>query len=119
MDIIRFILSNWDSVLLVIICIMGVIFMYKKGETQKLKEILFKLVVEAERTYGSGTGELKRAAVFELAYDKMPALLKRFISQKELESMIEEALAYAKIKWETNKKLLGYVDGKPPPGMVR
>jgi len=110
MNILNFILSNWDSILIVLIAMITIIIRYKKGEKTILNEILFKLVTKAEQEFGTGTGELKKAAVLEWIYDKVPALMKMLLTKKELENMIEKALEYAKGKWEKNSKLREFVN---------
>jgi hypothetical protein len=114
MNVLRFIIENWDSVIIVLAFIGGAITLYARGETKVLSEILFRLVTEAERQFGIGTGELKHAAVLEWAYDKIPSILKLIITQKRLGEMIEEALAYAKTRWAKNPRLAGYIEEKPP-----
>ena len=64
MEIIKFLVANWDSVLVVVGFLALVAMLIKRGETKILKNILFKLVTRAEREFGSGTGTLKYAAVF-------------------------------------------------------
>ncbi len=82
-----------------------------KGETETVEEILFKLVTEAERVYGSGMGELKRAAVIEWIYPKLPALLRAVLSAEKLSDMVESALESAKKKWAQDSKLSKYING--------
>lgn len=108
MNIITFLLANWDSVLVVLASVIAFAVLYKRGETKIIKAILFRLVTDAERLYGGGTGELKKAAVIEWIYDKIPAILKLFITQKELDTMIDDVLTYAKQKWTANPKLNEY-----------
>ncbi len=112
MGIILLLAANWDSVLLIIGIIAGVVLLYKRGETALLKEILFRLVTKAEQEYGSGTGELKKAAVVEWLYDKMPAVLRLLVTKKEIEALIDEVLAYAKSKWAANQNLHDHVYGE-------
>ena len=102
MNIVLFLLANWDSVLLVIAAVAGIIILYKKGETELLKKVLFVLITKAEQEYGSGTGELKKAAVVAWVYERLPKILTLFISMKELERLIENVLEYAKSKWQAN-----------------
>jgi len=112
MNVLRFLLVNWDSVIIVLAAIVGVIVLYARSETKVLSEILFRLVTEAEQQFGTGTGELKHAAVIEWLYDKIPLILKFIITKKRLDAMIEAALAYAKDRWAKNPQLAGYIE--PP-----
>ena len=60
MNVLTFLAKNWDSVL----CrrcfpLALVVVLIKRGETKILKQILFNLVTQAEKQFGSGTGSLK------------------------------------------------------------
>lgn len=112
MNVINFLLANWDSVLVVVLAVVAVIILYKRGEVQILKEILFRLVTKAEQEFGGGTGELKKAAVVEWLYDKLPAILRFIITRKEIDKLIDEVLVYAKSKWAANAKLQEYISGE-------
>lgn len=65
MDIIKFLIINWDSVLLVLAFVAVLIFLYRHGRIEVVKKILFSLVSRAEKEFRAGTGELKKAAVIE------------------------------------------------------
>lgn len=75
-----------------------------------VKKILFTLVSRAEKEFGSGTGELKKAAVIEWIYEKLPKIVTVFITPKEIERLIESVLEYAKTKWAANTALQDYID---------
>ena len=47
MNIIYFLLANWDSVLVVLAFIVLCVVLVKRGETKILKHILFNLVTQA------------------------------------------------------------------------
>lgn len=118
MNIIRLLVSNWDSVLVVAGTIAGAIILYKRGEIALLKDILFRLVTKAEQEFGGGTGELKKAAVIEWIYEKLPAILRLIISRKEIDRLIDEVLEYAKGKWAANPNLRDHIIGLPPAPSV-
>ena len=105
MNIIYFLLANWDSVLVVLAFIVLCVVLVKRGETKILKNILFNLVTQAEREFGSGTGALKYAAVSDWIYQRLPAVLKLLFTEKDIDTMIEAALTEAKQKWDTNKDM--------------
>ena len=110
MEIIKFLVANWDSVLVVVGFLALVAVLIKRGETKILKNILFKLVTQAEREFGSGTGTLKYAAVSDWLYQRMPAVLKFLFTEKDIDSMIEAVLAEAKAKWGTNDNVKQYIE---------
>lgn len=113
MSIIMFLLLNWDSVLVVIGAAVVVVVLYKRGEVAILKNILFRLVTRAEQEYGGGTGELKKAAVIEWIYEKLPAVVRFIVTRKELDRLIDEVLEYAKSKWATNPRLQEIINSGP------
>lgn len=82
----------------------------KRGETKILKQILFNLVTQAEKQFGSGTGSLKYAAVADWIYQRIPAVLKLLFTSSDIEKMIEAALEEAKKAWGANENLKGYID---------
>ena len=98
-------------IIALIACIVGLLaFFAIKGEIKTIEEILFKLVTEAEKQYGSGTGALKKAAVIEWIYGKLPPLLRGLISAERLSDMVEQALEAAKKKWLENSNLKNYIE---------
>ncbi len=105
MDIIKFLVSNWVSLLLVLAFISVLIFLYRHGRIEVVKKILFALVSRAEKEFGAGTGELKKAAVIEWIYEKLPKIVTVFITPKEIERLIESVLEYAKTRWAANTAL--------------
>ena len=77
MNVLTFLAKNWDSVLVVVAFLALVVVLIKRGETKILKQILFNLVTQAEKQFGSGTGSLKYAAVADWIYQRIPAALWR------------------------------------------
>jgi hypothetical protein len=108
----KFLLANWDCVLIVLAFAGALIVLAVKKRWDLLGKILFGLVTWAEREFGSGTGSLKLAAVTEKLYPHIPAVIRLFISAAQLEHMIEQALADAKLKWSGNPKLVDGAEGK-------
>lgn len=110
MNVLTFLAKNWDSVLVVIAFLAVVVVLIKRGETKILKQILFNLVTQAEKQFGSGTGSLKYAAVADWIYQRIPAVLKLLFTSSDIEKMIEAALEEAKKAWGANENLKGYID---------
>lgn len=110
MNVLTFLAKNWDSVLVVVAFLALVIVLIKRGETKILKQILFNLVTQAEKQFGSGTGSLKYAAVADWIYQRIPAVLKLLFTSSDIEKMIEAALEEAKKAWGANENLKGYID---------
>jgi len=118
MSLINLIVSNWDSALLIIAVAAGAIVLYRRGEVSLLENLLFTLVIKAEKEFGSGTGELKKAAVVQWVYEKLPKIATLIISRGTVERLLEAALAYAKRKWAANQKLSEYISGNTPAPTV-
>lgn len=114
MDIVKLLLTYWDSILVVIAFIVLVVVLIKRGEIKVLNNILYKLVTQAEREFGAGTGELKYAAVSDWIYERLPVILKFLFTAKDIDNMIETALQAAKKKWAENENLKLYIAGAEP-----
>lgn len=110
MNVLTFLAKNWDSVLVVVAFLAVVVVLIKRGETKILNRILFNLVTQAEKQFGSGTGSLKYAAVADWIYQRIPAVLKLLFTSSDIEKMIEAALEEAKKAWGANENLKGYID---------
>lgn len=85
------------AILLAIVA--AVIVLAVRGKKQIIYKMLYALVDEAEKQFGSGTGKLKFAYVIEKVYGMLPAFFKWFITYNTLEKWIEKALAEVKEYW--------------------
>jgi len=110
MNVLTFLAKNWDSVLVVVAFLAVAVVLIKRGETKILKQILFNLVTQAEKQFGSGTGSLKYAAVADWIYQRIPAVLKLLFTSSDIEKMIEATLEEAKKAWGANENLKGYIE---------
>jgi len=93
---IEFLAQYWDSILVVIIFIVICIALIRKGSAGYVKQILFYLVTQAEAEFGSGTGDLKYAAVTTWLYERIPVIIKLFFSAKQIDALIEAAVQQMK-----------------------
>lgn len=109
MNVINFVMNNWDIITLVIAAIAAVIYAVFRGNKTVVMKMLYSLVTEAEKNFGSGTGSLKLASVIAEVYPKLPAVIKLFITEETIEKWIEEALEAAKKKWESNANIQAYI----------
>lgn len=109
MNILNFIITNWDSILLVLIIATVLIVFWFRGNKKIVYKILYALVTEAEKSYGGGTGSLKQATVISQVYDKLPAVFKNIVSVTTLEKWVDDAVEKAKEKWFENAKLEKYI----------
>ena len=118
MNVLTFLAKNWDSVLVVVAFLALVVVLIKRGETKILKQILFNLVTQAEKQFGSGTGSLKYAAVADWIYQRIPAVLKLLFTSSDIEKMIEDVLEEAKKAWGANENLKGYIEAPPVENLL-
>lgn len=110
MNVLTWIVANWDFILLIIAAVASVIFAIFKGNKGVVMKMLYALVTEAEKELGGGTGSLKLASVIEKVYPKLPVVIKTFISEKTLQNWIEAALIAAKEAWAKNIALAQYIE---------
>ena len=115
MAILNFLISNWDSTLIILALIAFIVFLYIKGEKKLIYKILFFLLTEAENTYKSGTGALKFAAVLNNLYNKIPKILRLVITEVMITNWIEDALVLAKKTWAENAAIETYIKGTEKP----
>lgn len=109
MNIINFFAKNWDFILLIIAAVAAVVIAVFQGNKSVVMKMLYSLVTEAEKEFGSGTGALKLADVVSKIYPKLPAIIKTFVSDKRLTEWIEQALTSAKETWQKNAAIAGYI----------
>lgn len=112
----EFFMSNWASLLVILVFVVTLVILAIRGKKDIVAKILYALVTEAEKIYGGGTGSVKFAYVVEKAYSYLPAILKVFITYERLKTMIEDALAAAKIKWAKEAGISDYL--KEPEFLV-
>ena len=106
MKIIELIICNWSDILLVFSVLFLVIYSSFTNNLDYLRADLFSLVTEAEKLYGGKTGELKLMYVVKKIHSKMPVILKAFLSEKQLEKIIEKVLKKAKEIWSEKSEII-------------
>lgn len=101
MDIIV-LLSNIDIILIVLLLIVAAVFVVvrfllkPKGKQKKIiMSFLKHMVLVAEIKYGSKKGQLKISYVWTRFTERYP-VIKLFITQKQFEALVDEALGLVK-----------------------
>jgi len=92
----NFFINNWEALVIIAVILVGAIIGINLGFKKQIKAGILYLVTEAEKEYGSGTGELKYAAVSTWIYEKLPTLLRLFISASMIDDLIEWGVAQMK-----------------------
>ncbi len=106
MKIIEFIIYNRSDILLVLSVLFLTIYSSFTNNLDYLRADLFSLVTEAEKIYGGKTGEIKLMYVVKKIHTKMPVILKTFLSEKQLEKIIEKVLVKAKKIWSQKSEII-------------
>lgn len=116
-----FIVDNWYIIVAAIAVLAVVIYLIVKffklpreSQLQKIKEWLLFAVTEAEREFGSGTGQLKLRYVYDMFVAKFPYLVK-FVSFELFSSLVDKALVEFKKLFNTNNAVKGYVMSSDAP----
>lgn len=84
------------NLLAVIAFILGIAVLIYKQKIPQAKAIVLSLVVEAEKKFGNGTGDMKYAYVSGLVYSKLPSIVRFFVTQQTLDDWIEESVEHLK-----------------------
>lgn len=108
----EFVQANLANIIVAVVAIVSLLIIYKLGKKETVKKIVLALVVQAEKTLGSGTGELKYAMVIDALYDKIPTVLRFLFTKKEIDTFIEEAVSKMKEILSKGVTLTGYDDEK-------
>lgn len=87
----------WTDVLVVMVFIGVLVWLYKRGKEKTVRQIILKLVVEAEKKLGSETGKLKFNEVMSNLYLSLPFLVKLLFTKEQLKKFIEDAVEELKI----------------------
>jgi hypothetical protein len=104
-------LTYWTDALLVVAVVTVLSILYKRGKKDLVKEIIYDLVVKAEKELGSATGGAKYSQVISALYLKLPFILKLFFTKAELNKYIDDAVKWLKNKLKNpNINLLSYAE---------
>ena len=100
---------------IIIVAVTGGIYYFVKLPKEKrvanIKEWLKYAVVEAEKTLGSGTGQLKLRMVYDMAVKQFPWIV-NLIPFGTFSVWVDEALEWMNKQLETKKATQEYVENK-------
>ena len=72
-------------------------WLFYRGEKTRAKRIILSVVLAAERKFDiQGAGKQKYAYAIGIIYSRLPWILKIFISENELQKLMEEAVTNMK-----------------------
>jgi hypothetical protein len=118
MEFINFIINHWYLIVAAIaVLVVGVIAAVKfikrpSGERYaKVREWLLFAVIEAEKAFGDGTGQLKLRSVYDQFVTKFPVFA-IVISFDRFSKWVDEALDKMQELLQTNDAVAKYVKGE-------
>ncbi len=131
MNVFKFVVSNWTDILVFLVLIASAIvgirqwikvkgpIFQKMSSAEKiayvtrlitnLVPIAMVLVTDAEIDYGNGTGVLKRSRVIGQLYTLIPDEYKPYVTEENLDAVINKVLPEAKKLWEENEQIKAIV----------
>jgi len=95
MKTINFIMTNWDTLVLLIVILVCVFLKFDSMFKGKISEWLLTAVGEAENEYGSGTGEVKKASAYDAFISKFK-FMSNLISKDKFYRMVADAVTKLK-----------------------
>lgn len=112
----KFTIENWFLIvgLIAIIALaVHVVYVFIKRPTteqiKSVKEWLLYAVTEAEKAFGSGTGQLKLRYAYNMFIEKF-SYLSKIITFEMFSGLVDEALKEMKHLLETNTEIKNYVE---------
>lgn len=117
MYVVNFIAENWFLIVFALVAIIFVtcsiirfIHMPTAKQIENLMEWLKIAVVEAEKQFQSGTGQLKLRAVYESAVIAFPWIAK-YMTFEKFSQLVDIALVSMREQIEQNEKIREYIEG--------
>ena len=111
----KWLIDNWSLLVVIFLAIfLGIKSAYNffhlssTDQLEKIKEWALFIVVQMEKTYGSGTGSLKLSAAYDAFLKAFPDFV-TIISFEQFSKIIDEALVRMKHLLETNMDINAYV----------
>lgn len=111
----KFIVENWYIIVAAVAALAVIIYLLMKffklpraAQIAKVKEWLLFAVTQAEKEFGSGTGQLKLRYVYDMFVTKFPYLV-QFISFEFFSDLVDKVLVEFKKMFNTNVAVKQYV----------
>lgn len=106
----EFLVNNWGLALIVVVAIVGLIKFFIFKDKESATKWLLYAVLEAEKEFGSKTGQIKLRYVYDWFIKTYP-FLSKFISFKEFGEMVDTSLEDMRHLINTNTAIFDYVGG--------
>lgn len=93
-------MENQTVTAIIIVCVVVSILCiaWYVGKKEQVKKIVYSLVIEAERNYGTGTGEIKYEVVVGEINKLLPPPLGLIFTPRFIDGLIKDAVSYIKAK---------------------
>lgn len=115
MNVIQFLLQHLDTILtllsIVAVLVLGLVYITKNGRNF-INAMLLSFVTIAEKEFGAGTGALKKSQVVTAVYERLPSIMRLFISEATVSKLIDNAVQEAKVKWKENTRLAEIISSR-------
>lgn len=115
MNAIQFLLQHLDTILtllfIVAVLVLGLVYITKNGRNF-INAMLLSFVTIAEKEFSAGTGALKKSQVVTAVYERLPSIMRLFISEATVSKLIDNAVQEAKVKWKENTRLAEIISGE-------
>jgi len=80
------------EICIIAVCLVLSSYLYYVGKKREAKQIIYYLVHEAEKRFGAGTGDTKYAYVVAQVYPKLPTVVRLFMTEKALDTLIDKSV---------------------------
>lgn len=111
-----FLINNWEYILLIAAVVMLAIVNIRnflglptEKQLEKVKAWLLLAIAEAEKIFGSGTGQLKLRYVYDLFLSKFPSIAK-LISFEKFSELVDMVLIQFNHLLSTNERIQEFVE---------
>lgn len=94
--IINFLKTYWPDIVVTLIFIVTMLILIKKDKSDVVRKVVYGFVVQAEKEFGSKTGEVKYAHVVSQLYTRLPFILRLVFSQQDINKYIEDGVKMLK-----------------------
>lgn len=114
--VVEFLVDNWALIIalaaMLVVVIIGIVAFFKKPSSEQMEQIkewLLFAVTEAEKEFGSGTGQIKLRYVYDQFLKTFPTLASK-ISFESFSALVDISLEKFKNILDSNTAIQNYVN---------
>lgn len=94
--VIEFLLKNWISVVVVAVLLVYTGYLAITNQWEKIRQLAYKLMLLAERSFRNQDGEVKFDFVVRIVYRSIPSWMRIFIKEEDICGLIQKWYDLAK-----------------------